>query len=283
MDRGGRGWASLERYASLAGRPATLAAAAQVGGIERWGTLSARVYLGGRPALAASVGAHIKERDVRFYADDLVGSKEALRAGGWLGVELPRVLRERLGTAALVAEWVDVEDGPSGASLGPLVRFTSLGQDMLVVGVPMLLEGERRWGGVSYTRLAVSGSLPFSLGPLLLAPLVDVRGVSPAAPSDVRPALGDEHAVPGLRWGEGRGRTRIVGGVDAALPVLAGYLRLGVRAVAVSEEREAWRDQWHGGARASAFWRGPFGVVDVGYGQSTRGRGRVELSLGRRF
>lgn len=146
-DRGGRGWLSLDRYKVLLGRPAVFSVAASLGGLERWGTLSARVHPRSRPSLTWSVGAYVQDRDVRFFPEDAIGEVQVMRPGVWLALENPHLLRERLATAALRVEWIETEVGRDGFSVGPLVRWASVDPDMRVVGIPMLTEVEHRWGG----------------------------------------------------------------------------------------------------------------------------------------
>lgn len=283
-DRGGRGWAALDRHSSVGGRPGQLRAAAAVTGIDRWGALSGKIYMLSRPALAWSLGAHVRERQVRFFGDDLRGAKEALRAGGWLALEFPHLLRDRVLTTSLRAEWVDVEDGPSGEAIGPLLRFASVDPDALVVGVPFLAEGEHRWGALSYSRVALSGSRGIQIRGLRMAALLDLRGVTDRAPQDVWPALGDQHMVPGLRWGELRGQARAVAGLDLAYPVRNGFATLQLRSGTAPADLDAWDSSaWVSGARLGAHWSTPIGAVDVGVGLATVGDGRFDVSLGRQF
>jgi predicted acylesterase/phospholipase RssA len=283
-DRGGRAWLALERYSPIGRRPAVLTAAASTDGLERWAALSVRFALA-RPSLAWSLGGHMQENSVRTFGDDTRTTVEVLRAGGWLGVEFPHLLRERVITLTGRAEWLEPEDAAGGASLGPLLRLTSLPSQAAVVGVPLLLEAESRWGDHRYWRAAFSGSRVLEWRALQAAALIDLRAVSDEAPSDVRPALGDQHAVPGLRWGEVRGRARAVVGIDVALPTpLGGLARLRLRGGAVADEPEDWQDaRWIGGLQIGGVWRIPLGVLEAGYGHATIGDGRFDVSIGRTF
>jgi hypothetical protein len=115
--------------------------------------------------------------------------------------------------------------------------------------------------------------------------LLDVRAVSTGAPLDVHPTLGDQHAIPGLRWGEGRGRARVVLGIDAAYPApMSGVARLRIRTGAVADAPKHWDSaRWVSGAQLGGIWRIPLGSLEVGYGHATVGDGRFDLSIGRSF
>jgi hypothetical protein len=238
-----------------------------------------------RTAFAFSTGAHVIEREVRFFADDAVRHQEVLRIGGWAGIEFPHVLKERMVVASARAEYVNVEEGVDGLAFGPLIRIAAIAAESRVVGLPLLIEAERRWGDVSYARAVLHGSVGFGAkrGPQL-AIGIDLRAVSSGAPNDVKPTLGDEHAIPGLRWGEFRGRARAVGAVDVALPIRSGFARLRARTGAVTDEfDELDNAAWVTGGQLGVYWQLPIGVLEAGYGLATRGDGRFEISVGRGF
>jgi predicted acylesterase/phospholipase RssA len=283
-DRGGQLWASLDRYLRLGLHPAVLSASASRDGIELYALLSARVYALTSQPFAWSVGVYSSKRDVRSFADDTRIIKEAGRSGGWVGLEFPHLLRDRLLTAMVRGELIDIEDDRRGSSVGPLLRFTSIDPETRVVGEPLLLEAEARWGPIAYRRLVVRGGPALELGPLRIAPVADARLVSSRAPSDVWPALGDDHAVPGLRWGELRAHNRIVGGIDVAHPLPLGYARLRLRSGAVAQTLDALNDvRWISGAEVGFIWPNPIGTVEVAYGRNTMNSNRIDVVLGRRF
>jgi hypothetical protein len=114
--------------------------------------------------------------------------------------------------------------------------------------------------------------------------MADVRVTSSDAPADVVPALGDEHMVPGLEWGEVRDRMRAVVGVDAAHPIRTAFLRLRVRSGTVTEQIADWTSsEWVSGAQLGALWRSPVASVEWGFGVNTRGNRRFDISVGRQF
>lgn len=283
-DRGARVWASIDRYSRAGRLPAAFTASVSSNGIERFAAVSARLYPLSRPAIAWTVGSHLTERDVRAFDADAASNLDVLRVGGWGGLELPHILRDRVATAVVRGDWIHEEGGRSGVSVGPLLRFTSLNPDILVVGVPLLLEAESRWGAISYSRLALRGSRAFELGRLRTAPLADVRLTSSSVTADLLPALGDEHAVPGLQWGEVRGRTRAVVGADLAYPVRTAFARLRLRSGTAAEALEDWRSgDWITGAQLGMVWQNPIATVEWGLGFNSRGDRRFDLSLGRYF
>ena len=282
-DRGGRVWLSLHKQDRIGMLPTVFGVAGSVGSLERWGTASVRIHLRTPAALAWSMGAHAAESSVRLFDDDALSSTDVLRLGGWLGFEFPHILRVRLLTLTAHAEWIDIEDGRSGSALGPLVRYSAVAAQARPVGWPFLAEAERRWGDLAYTRIALRASHVVGRRGPQMAIGFDVRAVSSAAPIDVRPALGDEHAIPGLRWGEARGRARVVTGVDLAHPLGSGFIRLRARTGAVTEELDQWRGRWETGGQLGFFMRTPIGVVEAGYGIATRGDGRFDVSVGRDF
>jgi outer membrane protein assembly factor BamA len=284
-DRGGYAWANLERRTHLGSHSLVLAAAGSAGGIERWATVSSQLRFAAAPLLAWSMGPHVLETSSRIFVDDGHTTIETVRAGGWMAFELPHLLRNYLLSASAHVENVNVEDGVQGSSYGPLFRFASLPKPSSRVGAPLLLELEQRWGSVGYSRLGATAS--FTLGRshgVQVAPVIDVRIVSHDAPIDVQPALGDEHAVPGLRWGEFRGDARFVAGAAAGVPIGSGFLRLRIASGVVADDPNDWGSaRWTSGAQLALLWSTQFGDLEAGYGIATRGDGRFDVSIGRRF
>ena len=284
-DRGGRAWGSLDFYRAFFGRPAVWGGAVSLGGIDRWGEVSMRVHPRSRPSLTWSVGGYVRDADVRIFGDNVIETRQVMRPGAWLSLEMPLLLRDRVTSAAFRGEWIESELGEDGWSYGPIVRFESVDADVRVVGVPLLAEAERRWGDVQYTRAALAASWGTALGPLLVAPLVDAAAVlSSDAPADVYPSLGDQGVIPGLRWGEERGAARVAAGVDFAVPLLGGYARLRTRVGTSAPRLDDLDDTTrHAGGRIGGLWLTPLGAVDVGVGANTRGDVRFEVLLGRNF
>lgn len=285
-DRGGRAWAALTRATSMFRRPALLTASAASDGLDRWASASLRVYPRNRPAFTWSAAAHVRERDIRVFLEDVdaISDRDALRIGGSLSLGLPFILRERTASLAAVGERVRIEDGADGGSFGPVFRFTGLNPDVLIVGEPFLVEAEHRWGEISYSRVALSGSRRLEISKMRLAATGDFRWSSDGTPEDLLPALGDRHSVPGLRWGELRGLTRMTGGIDVAYPISGAFARVRARSGAIADDVEALGQvRWVTGADAALLWRLPIGVAEVRFGVNSRGDRRTDVMVGRNF
>src|SRR5690606_7365898 len=114
----------------------------------------------------------------------------------------------------------------------------------------------------------------FRLAGMVAAGVIDVAATLGDAPPDVEPALGDHHAVPGLRWGTERGAARLMAGVDVVRPLeLAADLRARFR---VGTAPRAWDDlvdagNWVAGAALAGIWSSPLGAIQIGFEASTRG------------
>lgn len=277
-DRGGRIWARASTRAGGA-EPLELGLTGSFGSLERWAAASLRVHPPAIAPLALSAGAHHVSNDVRVPGGEL----DVRRTGGWLAAELWR-LRPSLALAAVgTAEHVTRDGGEDGVSYGPLLRIGGVRPLTRLVGAAPLLELEARAGDVSYGRVRARAAAHTEQGRWSLAALVDVTSASSDAPADVLPALGDEWLVPGLRWGEERGDTRVVAGADVAHPIpLEGALRLRVRAGAATGDADALResDAWVLGAALELLWATPLGPIIGGVGGNTRGRWRVEVNVG---
>src|SRR5690606_32649568 len=170
-------------------------------GIERWAMLSTQLYARNRSALSMSVGAHARESDIRDFLEGAVRDRDAVRLGASATLEFPHILQDQLTSIGLTADRVDVEGGVTGSAYGPILRFSRVNPVNLVIGTPFLAEVEHRFGSVSYSRLAVRASRVFGGAGFGFGPIVDFRWTSQDAPEDVWSALGDDHAVPGFRWG----------------------------------------------------------------------------------
>jgi predicted acylesterase/phospholipase RssA len=286
-DRGARIWAALRKGTVFVGRPTELVLSTSYDGLESWGAASARLYSLRLAPIAWGAGTYYRDREVRLF--DSVPERTDLsvrRTGGWLGLDLPRPFAEQVLTAVFRAEWVGVEGGENGWSYGPLLRLAGLDPGLAVVGVPLQIEVEVRAGDVGYSRAELQGSLGWTVGDFLLSGVADVALTNEDAPPDALPALGDEHLVPGLRWGQRRGQARLVGGLDVAYPVLlGGYARTRLRAGAAPDDIGDWSEDglWIAGVEIGAFWQTPLGPLDIGFGVNTAGEQRLRIQVGAHF
>lgn len=283
-DRGGRIWAALQRRTRLGTLPTELTAAAATEGIAMWASLASRLHVGRGP-LALTGGLHYREMDERLFDDDVevIGEREMQRMGGWAGMELRQAFPDRVLSAVVHAEFVDVEGGPSGPSVGPRVTLTRASPPSRVVGVPTELTLGARFGGVDYLEARARASRELPLPGTRAAGVLDAQVTSRGAPADVRLALGDDGGLPGHRWGVERGRARVLAGADLAWPLpLDGFVRLRARVGAAPLELDdlAATGAWAVGAALEGFWSTPLGPVVIGVGVNGRGEQRIDVGLG---
>ena len=285
-DRGGRAWAAF-RHRTVRGGAAEFQAAISGHALERWASLSARRHSTWRPPLTWSIGGAYRESNIRRYVDDaVVGTTEVRRAGGWIGAGWRRVAPEARAALLFRGEWVDDEGGGDGAAWGPLLRVGRDPSPVRVVGREPLLEAEARWGAFDYQRVHAGGSIDGRAGRLLGALVAEAAHTAGSAPPDALPALGDEHRVPGLRWGRLRARTIALGGADLAAPIaLEGFLRLRLRAAVVDDpiDLAGTNGRAVGGAELGAVWPTPVGPLGVAIGAATDGSWRIDVNVGPLF
>jgi len=289
-DRGGRIWGAVQGIGMGSSIPVQLGLEGLANGIEHSGAISLRVPSLGHPPTAWSAGGFLAESAIPFLAPDLGGGNpEVRRSGGWLGAEWLRIQPALEGAAVFRAERIRSDAGPHGASFGPLVRIGAVPRLVEVIGTPLSVEGEARFGDVRYRRARIKGSVARSLGPLALAVLGDVEGASGDVPLDAAPAMGTELLVPGLRWGERRGKARAVAGLDLAYSVpLQGTLRVRLRGGVIADETRTdgsfgRASDWLGGAGVSGLWWTPYGRVEAGFEAGTAGDRRLLVRLGQDF
>jgi hypothetical protein len=177
-----------------------------------------------------------------------------------------------------------MEADRDGWSYGPLFRWSTIAPPTTVVGLPFRLEAEHRWGAFAYSRVALDGSRSLEHNGVRLAALGTVRAVSDGAPADVHPSLGEDHMIPGMRWGEQRGLTRVTAGIDAAYPIATGFVRLRLRSGVIADALDEIDDRrWISGAHFGVVFPTPLGAFEAGFGSATRGGGRFDISVGQKF
>lgn len=285
-DRGGRIWVAAQRRVGTPGAPMEFELAGAATGTDRWASLSIRRLLLSFAPLSWGASAYWHESDARFVrVNDDVISEEVTRTGGWLGVEWRHIFPDYILSATAHGEHVTVADSAWGSSFGPQMRF-STPSPPLVVGEPWLFEAGMRFGDVEYNHAALRGSLRSDHHALKFAWVVDAAVVDKSAPADVRPALGDDRAMPGLRWGEERGRARVVTGFDVAYPLLlGGHLRMRGRVGAAPLRLEGFEDSgnWLLGGEVAGIWMLPFANILIGGGFTSRGNSRFDVVIGSVF
>jgi predicted acylesterase/phospholipase RssA len=282
-DRGGRIWALLDARRSLLGDPLEARLGAGTDGIERWFNGAFALYSSRFIGVAWNAGLHRRQITVPFF-DPANADLQVRRTGGWGGALYRQ--GDLVASAAVQAERLQVESGPAGGSFGGIVRIASAVQPTLVVGEPSELSVEARGGVLDYA--TVSGRTTFYLPSSMvqLAAVLDGAVALGDPPPDARPSLGEGHGMPGVRWGDERGRGRLLAGIDAASSMLgSGWGRLRLRAgVAPQTVHEVGAlDAWVAGAALEAGWATPFGPLQLGWGVNTRGSHRIDVSLGGAF
>ncbi len=277
-DRGGRLWLSMRRRLGLSGSPIELALEGSVNGIEKSATFSLRLPTVSGPSLAWAAGGELSKVHARSFGD-------VERGGGWLGLEARTIDPAVFASLAMRAERVRPEFGPVGVSFGPSLRVEAVSPLVEVVGLPLLLEAESRFGDFEYWRIKAQVARPFGRARLRIAPLVAFEAVTTGAPIDVSPALGDANLVPALTWGEHRGRARAVGGVDLSIVIPR-------RTTLVLRTRSGWigkrvalgdEDRWIAGAGLSSLWWLPLGRIEAGFEAGTLGNRRLSVRVGAEF
>jgi NTE family protein len=284
-DRGGRLWAALQRSQALMGAPAVLTGTLSLDRLRQWGSAGAQIHLAQISPLVATAGLFRRETDLPRDGD-LRGDDEVRRTGAWAGIDFQQLLAQRVASAVVRAEHIRVDGGRDGFIVGPLLRLAAPTADPPVVGVPFLAEAEVRMGAVEYSRASLRASRSTRLGLVRLAAVGDFAAASAGAPADVHASLGEEHAMPGVRWGERRAPVRALAGADAAYPLASGaYMRTRLRAGAVADRVGSLenRDRWMSGADLGVVYATPFGVFNLAFGANSRGEQRLILDLGAQF
>jgi predicted acylesterase/phospholipase RssA len=282
-DRGFRGWAAVTHR--LGSRTETTVAG-NLDAIETWAVASARIRPANRnPSLALDIGGSLEVNDVRvFFDDEVVDESQVSRAGGWAGLSWRAPGPNAEADALLAGEWID--DGINdGLAWGPTLRITSPGPNATVVGTPLRLSGDWRFGDFEYRRYRAAGSASVRRGRFLAAAVADLTVTRGDAPADAWPALGDGHAMPGLRSGEGRGRSMAIAGIDLAVASpLESHVRVRLRAGTTAvDPSDLWSNRWSAGAAAGILWWTPLGKLGLEAGVVDGGGWLFSLDIGPTF
>jgi hypothetical protein len=146
-----------------------------------------------------------------------------------------------------------------------------------------MLELEARFGDVAYSRVHAIGTLRRERRTWGVALVGDVAWVDgEELPVDIVPFVGGRQGAPWLRYGELRGPTRALGGLDVAFPfVLDGHIRLRVRTGAAALDPGALVDaRWTYGGELGAIWTTAVGPISAGAAIGRDGRWRAQLGIG---
>lgn len=281
-DAGAWAWAAVRHRPGRG--PLELTLEGGLGGLESFASLGARRVFTARPDFAVAPGAAYTETVIRLFdGDDIVGEPDVGRAGGWLGLEWRSLMPERFAALTLRGEYIWNQTAEDGFAWGPFLRLGQSASAPVVVGEPALLEAETRWGDIRYRRVRAAGSLDGRFGRALVAAVAQIALASRGTPADAQAALGNHHAVPGLRWGRERGRSVGAGGFDVAYPIpFDGHARLRVRAGFANDRFDQMDDSnlWIGGLGLTGIWLTPVGGATLGAGITDRGDWRIDFTLG---
>jgi hypothetical protein len=284
-DRGGRIWALLESRVAALGAPLETRLGGGNDGVERWFEASLLLHSMRLAGLGWTGGAHHRRVKTLFFEGRSEDDDVAVhRIGGWAGLRYRR--GDIITSLAGQAERLEVEDGASGRSVGGVLRLSSTLAPTLMVGMPWELMAKGRVGTFDYQTLAGRFSVRRGVGPLYTAVVFDGAVALGDTPPDELPTLGDRHAMPGLRWGQERGRGRLLAGADLAWPVIGnGWGRLRLRGGSAPESVDDLGDidRWLAGAALEGVWTTPFGPAMVGWGINTGGSHRLDVGLGGAF
>jgi predicted acylesterase/phospholipase RssA len=285
-DRGGRFWSALAKTTALLGAPGEVGVHAALGGLEQGATLSLRRASIALLPLVYAAGGYYQQRQVRSYELEPHTERTIRRVGAFVGLERQKLFPDRLFTASFHAEQIDAPGREPVITYGPAIRFTVPQAVTTVVGTPLEIAAEARFGEWRYSSVRASASTTRTLGPLHAAVVLNLAAADPGAPRDVLPALGDQRVMPGMRWGEERGRALAVAGIDATYPiVLGGHARVRLRAGAAPLHLDDFNasHSWVLGAELSGVWSLPLGLVELSAGANSRGRRRLDLNIGSPF
>ncbi|MGH7475829.1 MAG: patatin-like phospholipase family protein, partial [Longimicrobiales bacterium] len=180
--------------ARVGASPWTLRATASDDGLDRWAELSLGSFVPRATPLAWSAAAHVRQAAVRDFGPDGITEHRIRRSGGQVGAETMWLHRGLAAALTLIAEEIDDLDG-GGSAVGPALRVGTL-TPWIIVGTPMLLEAEQRWGSASYGRAHARAAVTRRLRAWQIAAVGDVAAATADAPADVLPALGRADGVP---------------------------------------------------------------------------------------
>jgi predicted acylesterase/phospholipase RssA len=284
-ERDARAWASAQRRFGSVGAPLEVSLAGSFTETERWAAFATRRALLSFAPGTLSGSALWKKTEARFVrvANETV-TRDVTRAGGWIGLERRHVFPDRIITASFHAERIESEKR-NELSYGPTLQV-GIPEPGRVVGLSPVIVAEHRFGGWNYSSAEIRGSIAHDHGKFKIAAVADGAITNKDAPADVLPSLGDDRSMPGMRWGEERGRARLIGGIDAAYPVmLGGHIRIRSRVGAAPLRQRDFNSSrsWVIGSEIGGLWTTPFGSLLVAGSFNGRGKARFDLVAGQMF
>ncbi|MGI9625475.1 MAG: patatin-like phospholipase family protein [Longimicrobiales bacterium] len=280
LDRGPRVWAALRHRGALGDAPVVMKASGLLGELERYGSVSADIHPAGWTPMSLVLEGHLSEVVARAARPDL-SSDDVLRLGGNVGVAYRGLSPDWVLRAMVTGEYL--ESTPvSGNLWGPTLRLEALAPLGHTFGVPARLDVRGRFGVLRHWRVRARGSRGTALGPVRVEAVADATYATAGAPPDAHPALGDDHGLPGVAWGEGRGKSAVIGGLDLGLGLpLNGVLRVRLRGAYLEGfQRYATQDMDAYGAEVGGVWKTPFGAFELRVGANTLDEWRVDLGVG---
>lgn len=282
-DRGFRGWLALT-HRSGSRIESTVALNGSV--LTSWASGAVRLRPVNRlPAVGIDFGGSIRSNAIRAFEEtEPVAEFRVTRAGGWVGLGWRGLSPDVEAAARFDVEKID-DRLSDGVVSGPTVRVSKALSNGSPVGQPLRLEAEWRYGDFDYRRFRAGGSLSLERGGFAAALVGNVATVRGSAPPDAFPALGDDHAMPGLRWGRLRGRTTAIGGIDVALASpFESHTRLRLRSGTVTTDLSDLGDaRWRAGAEVGLLWLTPLGRIEASAGVMEGGNWLVGLNVGPTF
>jgi hypothetical protein len=234
------------------------------------------------PQLGVDAGASVRAADIRIFADDRpIDELRISRTGGWLGLDWYSIAPEFELGVRLQADRIDA-GGVIGSAAGPAFRLAGPRPNADIVGTPLRVEAEWRFGRFEYQRFAAGGSIVKRAGPFSAALVADMEVAAGDAPIDALPALGNSHVMPGLRWGRYRGPARALAGLDLALATpLESHVRVRLRTGAIASDVSKLGSGINvTGIDAAILWWTPLGRMAFDAGVTTNGDWRLGVDFG---
>lgn len=284
-DIGGGAWASAQRRVSL-NTPVQFMLAGTIDELGYEAGVETTFFSALIPGLRWTGGAQASEERIRVFDADTVTDLPAVRRQGVrAGAEVHGPVRDWFLSLFAVADRVREPGAAAAWAAGPVLRIFRAPAPDRVAGVDQLLEAEMRGGDLSYQRARLRAGHTIVIRRAQVAAIVDVAAASPQSPLDARPAT-DHSTAPWLPYASLRSRQLASIGVDGAVPTfLSGYARVRLRALAATDDVEAFSDSdtWRLGGEVAAVWPTVLGPIELGVAAGQRAKWRFNISIGAEF